>query len=254
MKRADDRHQLSASVPPPDGDRKSSIAPQLSKRARVRRLRGQEERAQSPSAFKDILERLLRSVPGAHGAIVVDAEGEAVDFAGALPTFHIKLVGAHLRVALDVARSGAVSPRQLTVRAAGASFLVRSLPEGYALVVALSRGAFDVSARALATVEWELALEAGWNQRGRRAWYPAEVEAVPRNRFRPARLRWGSHWEALDVLGRVVGLRRERGYRCRLRSGVELTLLREPAGAWYADESPEQGEIRSSLDSRGAKA
>lgn len=256
MKRADEGQQLSASVSPADASRSSSVGPQLSNRARIRRLRQQEVRQESPSPFKDILDRLMRSVPGALGAIVVDSEGEAVDFAGSLPSFHTKLIGAHLRVALDACRpAGDVSPRQLTVRAAGATFLVRALPEGYALALALARGAFDVSERALAHAEWELAVEAGWSPHlSRPSWYRAEVEGAARNRFRPERVRWGSEWEALDVLGIVVGLQRERGYRCRLRSGVELTLLREPAGTWYADESPPRGESRSSLDSRSAKA
>jgi hypothetical protein len=46
----------------------------------------------------------------------------------------------------------------------------------------------------------------------------------------------GATWQRIEVLGRVMGLGRELGYRCRLRSGAELTLVREPAGTWYADE------------------
>ena len=43
-------------------------------------------------------------------------------------------------------------------------------------------------------------------------------------------------WQRVEVLGSVVGLGRERGYRCHVRSVAEFTLVREPAGVWYADE------------------
>jgi predicted regulator of Ras-like GTPase activity (Roadblock/LC7/MglB family) len=259
MKRADELLPLSASVSTsPPASPATSVRPSLSKRAQARRLRREELREQSPSPFKDILERLMHAVPGALGAIVVDREGEAVDYAGSLSSFHTKLMGAHLRVALDAGLAGALAethPRQLTVRAAGASFLIRSLPDGYALALVLTRGAFEVSPRALANAERELAVEAGWKHGlSPSRWYPAEVQASPSNRFRPGRLRWGSRWEDLIVLGTVIGLRREHGYRCRLGSGPEVTLVREPAGHWYADESTEHGESLSPLDSRRAKS
>jgi predicted regulator of Ras-like GTPase activity (Roadblock/LC7/MglB family) len=226
----------------PPGTARSRSATQMW----VRQAEGEEQRDQSPSPFKEILERLVRSVPGAVGAVVVDTEGESVDYAGSLPSFRTKLMGAHLRVVLDVGRSDSMAqtgPKQLLVRAGDASFLVRSLPHGYALALALTRRAFDVSPRALLNAEWEIAVEAGWRSASsRRAWYPVGVETVPRNRYRPARVRCGARWETLEVLGTVVGLHRERGYRCRLGTGIELTLLREPAGRWYADESPEQGK------------
>jgi hypothetical protein len=67
-------------------------------------------------------------------------------------------------------------------------------------------------------------------------WHPVHVETAFSNRRRPHRMLAGSTWQRIEVLGSLVGLGRERGYRCRLRSGAELTLVREPAGTWYADE------------------
>lgn len=233
MKRADDLMQaLHASVRPPPkaSDAESTGA------VWDRRSRREEDREQSPSSFKNILERLVHAVPGAIGAVIIDADGETVDYAGTLPAFHTKLMGAHLRIALDaIEKSPEGATRQLLVRARRASFLVRSLPDGYALAIASIRGAFDVSPRALMQAEWELAVEAGWPRRSLRAWFLAEVEASPRDRLRPHRVRWATRWEPIEVLGTFVGLGRERGYRCRLVSGVELTLVREPAGRWYSD-------------------
>jgi hypothetical protein len=194
------------------------------------------------TAFKAILDRLVSATPGALGAVLVDAEGEAVDCCGRMASYDLKLIGAHFRVVLEEVRAAPASRArcQLTVRAARRSFFISSLSHGYALAVALARGAFSVSPRALQNAEWELAVEAGWLENpAQRGWRPVDVESTPRNVLRPARVRRGSHWESLDVLGTVVGLGRDRGYRCRLQSGAELTLVREPAGTWYADESVE---------------
>jgi hypothetical protein len=204
-------------------------------------------RDRPPSSFSRILERLLRAVPGAVGAVLVDAEGETVDYAGWLPPFYTQLLGAHLRLVLDGGTASisasAAYPDQLVVRASRRSFLIKRLPQGFALAIAMARGAFGVSQRALLTAECELAKEAGWNRDGTaRTWYPVRVQPALRNRWRPERVRWKSRWEPLDVIGLVVGLHRERGYRCRLHSGPELTLLREPAGNWYADESIEPSD------------
>jgi hypothetical protein len=212
------------------------------RRSGTREPRDDGARDRLATPFRGILDRLVRSSPGALGAVLVDAEGEAVDYSGRIPAFDVKLMGAHFRVVLEAFRA-ASAPRercQLTVRCARRSFFIASLSDGYAVAVALARGAFSISPRALQNAEWDLAIEAGWLEApSQRVWRPVEVEPPPGNRLRPARVRRGSHWESLDVIGTVVGLERDRGYRCRLQSGVELTLVREPAGAWYADESVE---------------
>ena len=209
-------------------------------------------REEAPSGFSQILERLLHLEPAAVAAIVVDALGESVDYAGELSSFDTKIAGVHFRVVWDEISHSALAGAlvQIVVRARDRTFVMRRLPDGYALVVVLARRAFSSSPRALAVVERELSLEAGWPVPTSRPWYPVEVQsAAPppershaRRRLqkpRPARLREslpGAGWEPLEVLGSVMGLRRERGYRCRLKSGAELTLIREPTGRWYADE------------------
>jgi hypothetical protein len=212
------------------------------------------ERDQHPTAFTAILEQFLELEPAALGAVLVDGEGEAVDYAGALTPFDIKVTGAHLRIVLDQVgafahpvdaksrsrgQGGSMGrPTQIIVRGVRRSFLARPLSEGYALVIVLKRHGFVISARAIAVSERRLASEAGWPMSAEAGprWHPVHVETTFGNRRRPLRMLAGSTWQSVEVLGSLVGLGRERGYRCRLRSGAELTLVREPAGTWYADE------------------
>ena len=207
-------------------------------------------RSQDQSPFGVILCRLLDLAPGVSSAVLVDAEGEAVDYAGVLPEFDAKVAGAYFRIVLDEVSSCLASrlgPAQhVVVRARSRTFLVRSLPEGYALVIILKRNAFGISFRAIDISERELCKEAGWTlpSSGAPSWYPVEIETAP-DRRRPSRMRTNAAWEGVEVLGRVVGLGREKGYRCRLRSGAELTLVREPAGTWYADERIDQKDEES---------
>jgi hypothetical protein len=208
------------------------------------------ERHEHVTEFTRILERLLELEPSVLAAVLVDAEGEAVDYAGALTSFDTKVAGAHFRIVLE--QMGAFDPvgtargprpfRQIMVRGARRTFLARSLSDGYALVLVLKRHGFGVSARAMALAERALSVEAGWPvpEPEGRTWYPVQIETAPNDRRRPERILIESIWHGVEVLGSVVGLGRDRGYRCRLRSGVELTLVREPAGTWYADESVEE--------------
>jgi hypothetical protein len=203
-------------------------------------------RSQDQSPFGEILARLLDLAPGVSSAVLVDPEGEAVDYAGVLPEYDAKVAGAYFRIVLDEA-SACLSAKlgsalHVVVRARKRSYLVRSLPDGYALVVILKRNAFGISFRAIDISERELCQEAGWPAPLSRgiSWYPVEIETAPPDRRRPSRMRTNADWERVEVLGSIVGLGRERGYRCRLRSGAELTLVREPAGMWYADERIDQ--------------
>ncbi len=192
------------------------------------------------SPFARILGELVARIPGAHAAALVDSEGETVDYAaGRADPFEVKVAAAHLRIVLnEIARSPLGHPTSLVVRGTHASFLARSLPDGYAVVVMLrKRAGFASTSRALTVCERRLHAEANWPPVERRgAWYPVYVraEAGARPKFVGAA---GSRGEPVEVLGAVMGLARgERGFRVRLASGVELTLVREPGGFWYADE------------------
>jgi hypothetical protein len=207
--------------------------------------RGSPPRDQATSTFTHILERLLAATPGAVGAALVDFEGETVDYAGHFDPFELKVTAAHWQIALaelgDAPQIGAV--QRVVVRARRHSYHVRRLPENYAVVLILQpRAAFAVSERAMSEAVVGFSREAGWPlPRDAARWFWVEVETERRGRVRrPRRLKVGGHWQAVDVMGAVVGLApRERGFRVRLPSGAELMLVRERLGRWFADDHVE---------------
>ncbi len=198
------------------------------------------------TAFTGLLADLIARVPGARAAALVDGDGETVDYAGTLSPFDVKVAAAHLQLVLaDVRRLRQLGlPRQLVVRGAKRSFLVRALPDAYALAILLARRAgFTPSSRAFAVFERELQREAGIGSASAQVppWTPLLVEEDAR--ARPARVASvaKSARHAVEVLGTVVGLGRgERGFRVRLPSGFETTVVREPGGVWYAEEPLDQ--------------
>ena len=207
-----------------------------------RATRPQPKRDQDWSPFARILQNLVDATPGALGAALVDNDGEAVDYAGVLDAFDVKIAAAHLQLELRTAAetisnwSGPV--RQLVVRATKRSFAIRVLDDGYHLVVVMGRCAgFGISPRAISQAEYDLRAEAGWNPpREAERWVHARVEHVPGDRRRPRRVQLWDVWYRVEVIGSLVGLGRgERGYRVRTTAGAELTLVRERLGRWYAD-------------------
>jgi hypothetical protein len=203
---------------------------------------GSPPRDNEASSFAPILRDFISRVPGGVGAVLVDVDGEAVDYAGRVDTYDLKLAGAHWQIVLRelVDISGRFSlgmSRALAVRAERRSFLVHALPDGYALVLLLGRRAgFTAAARAFAVCERALATEAGWPIAGHSGrWFALHVIATRAGR--PSRIREGTAEQRVEALGRLAGLApREAGWRVRLEQGAELTLVREPGGHWYADE------------------
>lgn len=187
--------------------------------------------------FTPILGELVRSIPGALGAVLVDELGETVDYFGHAEPFELKVTAAHWQIVLcELAPLVAIQPVQLTIRSAKRSYIVRRLPENYALVILLSKRAGFASTRALEACERALAHEASWPKQQGHRWVAVDVRVDPKRRPREITLHEGS--QALEVLGTLMGLRaRERGFRVRLETGAELNLVREPGGRWYADES-----------------
>jgi hypothetical protein len=203
------------------------------------------------TSFAKILGDLVGRLPGAFACALVDLGGETVDYAGACEPFDVKVAAAHMRIVLnDLEEYGAIGrPRWVVLRGAKKTFVARRLPDGYALVVLLRRRAgFTASARAFAACERELAAEAGWPAVDVPRWFAIDVEVDRRGR--PKRL--GAPPVAVEVLGAVRGLpSNERGFRVRTATGSELTVVREPGNAWYADddwsslEAPRKGSAEA---------
>jgi predicted regulator of Ras-like GTPase activity (Roadblock/LC7/MglB family) len=213
-------------------------------KAAPRRRSGNDDvlqRDQHESAFAAILGELVTRVPGARGAALVDRDGETVDYAGSRNPYDLKVAAAHLRIVLDqtLAQPSMAQAlgetRRLVVRASRASFVVQRLPENYALVLWLARGAgFRGLTRAIPVCVRRLASEAGW-PRSPSPWHTAEVLIDARNA--PRALRFPGREDPLEILGRfrTVLPEHERAWRVRTFSGVEFTLVRESCGFWYMD-------------------
>lgn len=205
-------------------------------------------RAASPrdmdaSPFSAILGALIARIPGAYAAALVDAIGESVDYAGQVNPFDIKVAAATWCIVLrdfETVPNLAGTRITLVMRGARQSVIARGLPENYAVIVLLKRRAgFAPSARALSACEHALAREANWTLEDELAWFAVTVECDVRRR--PVNIVYGGLEEPVEVLGTVrsedfkLGPQ-ERGFRVRLASGPEITIIREPGDYWYAEE------------------
>ncbi len=190
------------------------------------------------SPFASILQSLIERIPGAFAVGLVDREGETVDYAGLISPFDIKVAAAHFQILMlqisDLKHLG--SPKHLIVRGSERSIIVRQLQDGYSVVVLLSRrGGFVSAERAFSACVHSLTIEAGWQRDELPPWFPISVETDVQHR--PSRIVYGGLAESVEVLGTLVGLARgEHGFRIRLASGPEITVVREAGGHWYAEE------------------
>ncbi|HET9954780.1 MAG TPA: hypothetical protein VFQ61_09760 [Polyangiaceae bacterium] len=206
-----------------------------------RRLFGRRD--QAPSSFAPTLGRLCSSA-GVVGAALVDADGEAVDYAGRVDSFDIRVSAAEWRIILARLGRSSFGPwrgtHQLMVRGVNKSFGAVLLPEGYALVVQLLPRCFRVSPRALSEAVREICENAGLElpQNAAGQWRRVQVNESPAPQRRPESVWVNRKWLPVEVLGRWVDpelLPNEIGYRVRLLGGEEITLVREPLAQWFAD-------------------
>lgn len=207
-------------------------------------------RDQDASAFSAALMRLCDGV-GALGAALVDSEGEAVDYAGDLDPFDIKIAAAELCVILAELRRSKVpywaETEELLIRGSARSYYAHMLGEGYAVVLELLPHAFGVSRRGMLEAIRELCKESGLTLPRSATveserWTRVDVRCPRRPPRRPEAIWVNGAWCELSVLGsfKANPTRREFGYRARLATGAEITLVREALGRWYADMVPDQ--------------
>jgi len=95
-------------------------------------------------SFRNLLARLVASVPGAQGAIIADWEGEAVDQCGQMDDYELRLMGAYKGVILH--RLGAVAsrlghdlPREVVITTTRVQTLILPVTSDYFLLLTLDR-------------------------------------------------------------------------------------------------------------------
>lgn len=193
------------------------------------------------SEFTEILERVVASSVGAIAAVLVDETGEAVDLAGRMNAFDIKVAAAHWQIVLRdlVEHPHLAAARSVMLRTEVHGYVVHKLFNDYVLVmIGRPAAAFSLSPRALRAMEMELAVEAGYAEQHRegQAWIRVLVMVGPEGR--PSQLVERGHSpERLQQVGEGVELAEfERSYSVRTADGRGLELVRERSGVWYATD------------------
>lgn len=200
-------------------------------------------REEDETAFTGILRRHVDATPGALGAALVDSEGEAVDYAGELEPFDLKIAAAHWRIVLSDIERGKLAEQggrtmRLLVLTERRAFVVTSLQDGYALLSILrANAALGHGDRSLDSTLRALYREACWDAPPDAfRWHPIDVEIDPR--ARPFRIRIRHQWTAVIPIGRVAaGLQPgEVGWRVDVPAAeCETTLVLGRDDRWYAD-------------------
>lgn len=215
------------------------------------------------SAFTPILETLCESCLGAIAAGLIDEEGECVDHACApnerISAYDIKLAGAYYQIAIRQANEGVQLGyvHQLRVQSDGFDYVVSLVFADYVLVLICRPGSISrVSRRAIRQVEVELAREAGWPVLNPHDRYWRRVQVRTDSRGVPAEVcvlhnradgrRQAGPWRTIgevETAARDVAVGLERAFWARLDTRLNLDLVREPTGFWYAALRSDGSEV-----------
>ncbi len=206
------------------------------------RKRAARARDQDASPFHVILDELLTLQPFVRGAAIFDYEGETVDYAGDVDPYELRVAAATFQLVINDLRGSPLSSatHEIALTTTRAGYVLRILDESYTLLILPRRLAtFAVSPRLLREVEARILHEAGLPMKTPPTWFHVHTEVGARGRPERVRRPLGAHpWVPLEVLGTVMGLApNEAGFRVRLASGAEVTLVRENARLWFMDEN-----------------
>jgi hypothetical protein len=185
--------------------------------------------------FSAALNRYLNRADGADAAILVDGEGEAVDYAGDEDPFELRVLGATFAIVVSDALSVPKHRIQrIQLNAVQTAYSIDLLEAGYFVITRYTASAAEAShVCARSALAAELAREAGWHEHPE-PWLPAQI--VVDAAGRPEAIHADSTY-SLAVIGREANsdatcIR----YRVHLQTGQELTLAREGSAAWYSDK------------------
>jgi len=223
------------------------------------RIQALPPRRDNPSsAFADILERLAARLPGVLALVLVDSEGETVDYWTRRDPYEARVVGAQVQLFFRLVSEGLKDPPVWAtfrfgpdlpsgtaaatvgslnpVETAGTRTLyARRVGPVYTLVAEFDAAVTRMHARrALEVTERELADEGGWEAPAS-LWTSVRVHQDGKGR--PLAVFDGQDVaQEFQILGKIQGLPpRERGWRIRLSQGREMNLVREPGEFWYVD-------------------
>lgn len=199
----------------------------------------QRDRPTSP--FGQVLARFIAAHPACLAAVLVDAEGECVDYATVLPVFDALVTGAQLAalstgVAASLAAQGAGALVMWAIEAAQRAFVVRRVADDLSVVFAVaSEGLGAHLLRAAAPLAEALRREAGVDTPAWEPWGEAlrvTLRSADGWEYAPATLATASGAaQAVEVLGRwhERGLLSTQAVVCfRVRCGTEeLTLCHD---------------------------
>jgi predicted regulator of Ras-like GTPase activity (Roadblock/LC7/MglB family) len=109
--------------------------------------------------YQELLDEIVGSVPGVHGALLLDSEGELVLESGARDFRH-RLIGAYQGIALTIAhrvcdRYDVGRIRSLVCRYDWGTVILRPLKDGYYLLVSVGTDGHVAQAARLSTVTQE---------------------------------------------------------------------------------------------------
>lgn len=96
--------------------------------------------------FKQLLDELIDSVPGASGAIIADWEGEAVDHVARMDDYELRVIGAHKGILLGnlrkvMKRLEEDQLQEVVIATNNAQILILPVTHDYFLVLVTHRDA-----------------------------------------------------------------------------------------------------------------
>ncbi len=66
--------------------------------------------------YKDAMQNFVGSADGVNGVIFLDSEGEAIEFAGPMPDYDLKVIGAHFSIFFNTVNGFEQQPDSMFIK------------------------------------------------------------------------------------------------------------------------------------------